>query len=89
MTINPLAQCHKTLFNYVSLGLCEGSSTRQPVDCVQHRVDHYSPVVTASEERGTLGDEGQHSGTQVAVQSQGHLCGAESNLLHKNKRIII
>lgn len=83
MRLNSLAQSHEALFNDVSLGLCEGSSTRQPVDCVQHWVNHYGSVVTASKERGTLGDEWQHSRTQVAVQSEGHLCGAESNLLNR------
>lgn len=83
MRFNSLAQCHEALLNYVSLGLCEGSSTRQPIDCVQHGVNHYSSVVTASKERGTLGDEWQHGRTQVAVQSKGHFCGAESNLLDR------
>lgn len=78
--LNPLAQSHQTLFNDVPLGLGEGSSTRQPVDGVQHGVDHYGPVVTAGKERRTFGDERQHSRAQVTVQSQGHLCGAEGNL---------
>lgn len=78
--LNPLAQGHQTLFNDVPLGLGEGSSTRQPVDGVQHGVDHYGPVVTAGKERRTFGDERQHSRAQVTVQSQGHLCGAEGNL---------
>lgn len=82
--MNSLAQRHEALLNDVSLGFGEGSPTRQPVDGVQHGVDHYCSVVTASKERGALGDEWQHGGTQVAVQSQGHLCGAESNLLTRN-----
>lgn len=82
--LNLLAQSHEALFNNVPLGLCEGSSTRQTVDCVQHGVDHYGSMVTASKEWGTLGDEWQHSRTQVAVQSESHLCGAESNLLDRN-----
>ncbi len=84
MRSTSLAQSHEALFNDVSLSLCEGSSTRQPVDCVQHGVNHYGSVVTASKEWGTLGDERQHSRTQVAVQGEGHLCGAESNLLDRN-----
>lgn len=82
--LNSLAQSHEALFNDVSLRLCEGSTTRQPVDRVQHGVNHYGSVVTASEERCTLSDEWQHSRTQVAVQSQGHLCGAESSLMDRN-----
>lgn len=84
MRLNPLAQSHEALFYDVSLGLRESSSTRQPIDCVQHGVNHYSSVVTASKEWGALGNEWQHSRTQVAVQSKGHLCGAESNLLDRN-----
>lgn len=84
MKLNSLAQSHEALLNDVSLGFCEGSPTRQPVDRVQHGVNHYCSVVTASEERGTLGDEWQHRRAQVAVQSEGHLCGAESNLLNRN-----
>lgn len=57
MRLNSLAQSHEALFNDVSLGLCEGSSTRQSVYCVQHGVNHYGSVVTASKERGTLSDE--------------------------------
>lgn len=76
-----LAQSHEALFNNVSLRFCEGSSSRQSVDRVQHGVDHYGSVITASEERGTFGDERQHSRTQVAIQSQSHFCGAESSLL--------
>lgn len=82
--LNSLAQSHEALFNNVSLGFCEGSSTRQPVDCVQHGVNHYGSMVTASKERGTLGDEWQHSRAEVAVQSQSHLSGAKSNLLARN-----
>lgn len=76
-----LAQCHETLLYDVSLGFGEGSSTRQPIDGVQHGVDHDCPVIAASKQRGTFGDERQHSRTQVAVQRKGHLCGAESNLV--------
>lgn len=67
MKLNPLAQSHEALLNDVSLGLSEGSATRQPVDCVQHGVDHYGSVVTSSKERGTLGNERQHGRAQVAV----------------------
>jgi len=84
--LNSLAQSHEALFDDVSLGLGEGSSSRQPVDGVQHGVDHYSSVVAAGEERGALGDERQHGGTQVAVQRQGHLRGAERSLLDRVRR---
>lgn len=84
---NTLAQGHEALLNDVSLGLREGSSTRQTIDCVQHGVNHYGSVVTAGEQRGALSDEWQHSRTQVAVQSQGHLRGAESNLLDRNSEV--
>lgn len=75
-----LAQSHEALFNNVSLSLREGSSSGQSVDCVQHGVYHYGSVVTASKEWSALGDEWQHSRTQVAVQRQSHFCGAESRL---------
>lgn len=42
-------------------------------------------MIAASKQRGTFGDERQHSGTQVAVQSKGHLCGAESNLVKEDR----
>lgn len=84
MTLNSLAQSHEALFNNVSLGFCEGSSTRQSVDGVQHGVNHNGSMVTASKERGTLGDERQHSRAEIAVQSESHLSGAESNLLTRN-----
>ena len=81
---NSLAQSHETFLNDISLGLSEGSSAGQPVDGVQHRVDHDGPVVSAGEQKGTLGDEGQHGQREVAVQSQGHLCGAESRLVGRD-----
>lgn len=84
MKLNSLAQGHEALFNDVSLGLCEGSSSRQTIDCVQHGVNHYGSVVTASKKWGTLCYEWQHSRTQVTVQSESHLCGAESSLMDRN-----
>lgn len=84
--LNSLAQSHEALLNDVSLGLCEGSPTRQPIDGVQHGVDHYGSVVTASKKWGTLGDEWQHGRTQVAVQSEGHLRRAECGLLGQERQ---
>lgn len=57
------AQTHETLLNDVPLRLGERTATRQPVDGVQHGVNHDGPVVRAGEERGALGDEGQHGQT--------------------------
>lgn len=62
-----LAQSHKAFLNDVSLGLREGSSARQPVDCVQHGINHNGAVIAASEERGAFGDEWQHSRAQVTI----------------------
>ena len=75
-----LAQRHEALFDDVPLGLGEGSAAGQPVDGVQHGVDHDGPVFGTGEERGALGDERQHGRTQVPVQRQGHLRGAERSL---------
>lgn len=83
MESNPLAQSHEALLDDVSLGLGEGSPTRQPVDGVQHGVDHYRPVVAAGKEGCAFGDEWQHCGTQVAVEGQGHLRGAEGSLVEQ------
>lgn len=80
---NPLAQGHEALLDDVSLGLGEGPPTRQPVDGVQHGVDHYGPVVAAGKEGGAFGDEWQHCGAQVAVEGQGHLRGAEGSLVEQ------
>ena len=75
-----LAEGHEALLNDVSLGLGEGTAAGQPVDGVEHGVDHDGSVVAAGEQRGALGDEGQHGRAQVAVHSQGHLGGAERRL---------
>ena len=72
-----LAEGHEALLNDVPLGLGEGPATGQPVDGVEHGVNHDGSVVAAGEQRRTLGDEGQHGRAQIAVQSQGHLGGAE------------
>lgn len=81
--LNPLAQSHEALLDDVSLSLGEGPSSRQPVDGVQHGVDHDRPVVAASKEGGALGDEWQHCRAQVAVEGQGHLGSAEGNLVEQ------
>lgn len=53
---------------------------------MQHGVDHDGPVLGAGEERGTLGDEGQHSQAQIAIQGQRHLGSAECGLRQERKR---
>lgn len=55
---------------------------------MQHGVDHYRPVVAARKEGGAFGDEWQHCGAQVAVEGQGHLGGAEGNLVAAQTRIV-
>jgi len=78
--LSSLAEGHKALLDDVSLGLGEGAPAGQPVDGVQHGVDHDGAVIAAGEQRRALGDERQHGGTQVAVQRQRHLSGAERHL---------
>lgn len=74
------AQRHETLLDDVSLSFSERSSSREPVDGVQHGVDHDSAVISTSNQRSTFSDERQHGRTKVTVQSQSHLCGTEGSL---------
>ena len=57
-----LAEGHEALLNDVPLGFGERAPPREPVDGVQHGVDHNGPVVRGAGKQGcAFGDEGQHS----------------------------
>lgn len=58
---NSLDKRHKAVLDDVPLGLGKCTATGQSVDGVQHRVDHDSTVVSASEQWGALCEQRQHS----------------------------
>lgn len=47
---------------------------------MQQRVDQRREGLRPSKQRRTLGEEGQHSGTQIPVEGKGHVCRAEGGL---------
>ena len=74
------ADGEQTLLDGVPLGLGEAAAFRQPVHGVEEGVDERGEGLRPREQRGTLGEEGEHGRAQVPVEGQGHVCGTEGRL---------
>ena len=75
-----LADSQQALLDGIPLGFGEWASFAQPVDGLQSGVDQLCVVLSAGKEGGAAGQQGQHSRTDVPVQSQRGLGGAQSFL---------
>lgn len=75
LVFSSLADSQQALLYSISLGLGERTALGEAVDGVQSGVDEGGVVLGASKERGAAGEEGKQSGADVAVHSQGCLCG--------------
>lgn len=70
----------QALLDGISLGLGEHAALGDPVDRLEQGVHQLAVGLGASEQRRTLGEEGQHCCAQIAVESQRHVSACQIRL---------